>query len=68
MKKTKVFNVRGVEVVVEQEKDGRFIAEIDDLPGCLAYGDTKRDALIEVLALGVSTLKEKVDLAKDCLR
>ena len=39
----------------EQEEDGRWIAEIVDLPGVMAYGSSKTDAEsnVEVMALRV---------------
>jgi predicted RNase H-like HicB family nuclease len=39
----------------EQEVDGRWIAEVPELPGVLAYGDSAADAMskAEVLALRV---------------
>ena len=39
----------------EQEVDGRWIAEVPELPGVLAYGSTSSDAMskAEVLALRV---------------
>ena len=39
----------------EREQDGRWIAEIADLPGVLAYGTTKEEAeaAVEALALRV---------------
>ena len=39
----------------EQEVDGRWIAEVPELPGVLAYGSTYSDAMskAEVLALRV---------------
>ena len=37
----------------EQEADGRWIAEIPDISGVMAYGRTKDEALrnVEILAL-----------------
>lgn len=35
------------EVEGEQEVDGRWIAEITDLPGCMVYGDTEGEAVTE---------------------
>ena len=32
-------------VDVEREQDGRWIAEVSDLPGVLAYGDTRDEAI-----------------------
>jgi predicted RNase H-like HicB family nuclease len=39
----------------EQEVDGRWLAEVPELPGVLAYGDSSADAMAkaEVLALRV---------------
>jgi len=42
-------------IEVEQEADGRWIAEIGDLPGVMAYGVTRDQAIgaVEALALRV---------------
>jgi len=42
-------------VELEQEEDGRWVAEVVELPGVLAYGQTRPEALarVEVLALRV---------------
>ncbi len=42
-------------VELEREDDGRWIAEIPALPGVMAYGETRDEALraVEVLALRV---------------
>jgi predicted RNase H-like HicB family nuclease len=39
----------------EQETDGRWIAEVPELPGVLSYGDSASDAMskAEILALRV---------------
>ncbi len=44
-----------LKVDVEREADGRWIAEIAELPGVLAYGETMSEAQnkVEVLALRV---------------
>jgi predicted RNase H-like HicB family nuclease len=36
---------------IEQEDDGRWIAEAMHAPGAMCYGDTPQDALAKVLAL-----------------
>jgi predicted RNase H-like HicB family nuclease len=40
-----------VETETETEIDGRFIAEIPAIPGAMAYGATKRDAVAKVEAM-----------------
>jgi len=37
----------------DREEDGRWIAEIAELPGVLAYGATRAEAAVEALALRV---------------
>lgn len=48
-------------VKFDREDDGRWIAEIPKLPGAMAYGATKRDALRHVYAIGLRTLADKVE-------
>jgi predicted RNase H-like HicB family nuclease len=42
-------------IETEQEEDGRWIAEVPELPGVMAYGTTRTEAMAkaEVLALRV---------------
>lgn len=48
-------------VEFDREDDGRWIAEIPKLPGVLAYGATKPEALRRVYAIGLRTLADKVE-------
>ena len=48
-------------VEVEQEIDGRWIAEVTDLPGALAYGPSRKDALAHVQALALRVLAERLE-------
>jgi predicted RNA binding protein YcfA (HicA-like mRNA interferase family)/predicted RNase H-like HicB family nuclease len=45
----------------ELEADGRWIAEISELPGVMAYGETKRQAGDKVKALALRVLADKID-------
>jgi len=45
-------------VEIEQEEDGRFLAEVVDLPGVMAYGETADLALAHVQALALRVLAE----------
>jgi predicted RNase H-like HicB family nuclease len=45
----------------EQEEDGRWIAEIPELPGVLAYGATEQEALARVEALGLRVIAERLE-------
>jgi predicted RNase H-like HicB family nuclease len=46
----------------EQETDGRWIAEIPEIPGVLAYGETRMQAGEKVKALALRVLADKMEL------
>ena len=48
----------------EQEADGRWIAEIPELPGVLAYGLTRMQAGAKAKALALRVLAERIESAK----
>jgi predicted RNase H-like HicB family nuclease len=45
----------------EQEEDGRWIAEVRDLPGVLAYGATEAEAIARAEALALRVLADRLD-------
>jgi predicted RNase H-like HicB family nuclease len=44
----------------EQEDDGRWIAEIHELPGVIAYGATKKEAESKVEQLALRVVADKL--------
>jgi len=48
-------------VEVEQEEDGRWIAEVVDLPGALAYGQSPEDARARVQALALRVVADRLE-------
>jgi predicted RNase H-like HicB family nuclease len=48
-------------IEIEREADGRWIAEIPALPGVLAYGATREEAVAHVKALALRVLAEKLE-------
>lgn len=46
---------------IEQEDDGRWIAEITDLPGVMAYGTTPAQASAKAKALALRVLAERME-------
>jgi predicted RNase H-like HicB family nuclease len=48
-------------IEVEQEEDGRIIAEVPDLPGVLAYGQSREEAIARVQALALRVLADRLD-------
>ncbi|MCL4504547.1 MAG: type II toxin-antitoxin system HicB family antitoxin [Chloroflexi bacterium] len=45
----------------EQEEDGRWLAEVLELPGVLAYGSTPNDAVAKVKALGLRVIADRIE-------
>ncbi len=45
----------------ERENDGRWLAEVPELPGVLAYGTTAREAMAKAQALALRVLAECLD-------
>jgi predicted RNase H-like HicB family nuclease len=48
-------------VEFEQEEDGRWIAEVPDLPGVLAYGADRAEAQARVQALALRVVAERLE-------
>lgn len=45
----------------EQEQDGRWIAEVPELPGVLAYGASADEALAKAEVLALRVLAEQLE-------
>jgi len=45
----------------ELEEDGRWIAEVPELPGVLAYGTTQQEAIARAEALGLRAIAERLE-------
>ena len=50
-----------LQIELEQETDGRWLAEVPSLPGVLTYGVTKTDAVARVQALALRVLAERLE-------
>lgn len=48
-------------IEIEQEVDGRWLAEVTDLPGVMAYGVSRPDAVARVQALALRSLAERLE-------
>jgi predicted RNase H-like HicB family nuclease len=52
-------------VETEVETDGRWIAEIPDLPGVLAYGSSEKEAVASAQALALRILADRIEEQKE---
>jgi predicted RNase H-like HicB family nuclease len=48
-------------VEVEQEEDGRWLAEVPELPGVLAYGGTRAEAIDRAEAIALRVLADRIE-------
>ena len=49
------------QIEVEQEVDGRWIAEVMDIPGVMVYGEDKARAIAKAKALALRVLADWVE-------
>lgn len=54
-----IFNIE-----TERETDGRWIAEIADMPGVLAYGESEDAARANAYALALRVIADQVEKSK----
>ena len=47
-------------IELEQEDDGRWLAEVTDLPGVFVYGQSREDAVVRVKALALRVLADRL--------
>jgi len=45
----------------EQEQDGRWLAEVPQLPGVLVYGATAEEAMVKAETLALRVLAERLE-------
>ncbi len=50
---------------IEREADGRWIAEIPEVPGALAYGTTIEEAKAKAYALALYAIADDVETSKE---
>jgi predicted RNase H-like HicB family nuclease len=48
-------------IEVELEDDGRWIAEVKDLPGVMEYGQSREEAVSKVEALALRVIADRLE-------
>ncbi len=48
-------------VEIDRETDGRWIAEIPDLPGVIVYGQSRDEAIARAEALALRVMADRLD-------
>lgn len=52
-----------LDIESEREEDGRWLAEVPQLPGVLAYGSTRDEAIAKAQVLALRVLAERLEHA-----
>jgi predicted RNase H-like HicB family nuclease len=50
-----------LKIEVEREADGRWIADVLDLAGCMTYGKTREEALANVKVLALRVMADRLE-------
>ena len=53
-------------IEIEQEEDGRWIAEVIELAGVMTYGKSPEEATAKVQALALRVLAERLEHGARC--
>ncbi len=48
-------------IEVDREADGRWLTEIPELPGVMAYGSSREEALAKVKALALGVMADRLE-------
>ncbi len=48
----------------EREEDGRWLAEVPELPGVLVYGSSANEAMVRAEVLALRVLAERIELGE----
>ena len=54
-----------MKIEIEREEDGRWIAEIPELPGVMVYGDTRNQAISKAEALALRVLADRLEYEEE---
>ena len=54
-------------IEMEQEEDGRWIAEVPDLSGVMVYGQSRNEVLAKVQALALRVLAERLEHGEEAV-
>jgi predicted RNase H-like HicB family nuclease len=53
--------MKSLSIETELETDGRWIAEIPELPGVMVYGQNQREAVLKAQALALRVIAERLE-------
>ena len=56
-----------MKIEIERETDGRWIAEAPELPGVMAYGSTRDEAIRKAEALALRVIADRLEHGEEVI-
>ena len=53
-----------LQLEIDREDDGRWVAEIPSLPGVMGYGETREEAISKAQALALRVIAERIEFGE----
>jgi len=50
-----------MKIEIEREDDGRWIAEVPDLPGVMVYAGSREEAIVKAQSLALRVIADRLD-------
>jgi predicted RNase H-like HicB family nuclease len=57
--------IEPLRIQIEREADGRFLASVPDLPGVMAYAETKDAAVRKAKAIALQILADMIETGEE---
>ena len=57
----KAGDAKSMTIEIDREEDGRWIAEVPELPGVLCYGTSRDEAIQRAQALALGILADRIE-------
>jgi len=57
--------IEPLQIEIEREEDGRFLASVPELPGVMAYADTEECALRKAKSITLQVLADMVESGEE---
>jgi predicted RNase H-like HicB family nuclease len=57
--------IEPLQVEIEREDEGRYLASVPDLPGVMAYGETEEAALRRAKAIALQVLADMIENSEE---
>jgi predicted RNase H-like HicB family nuclease len=64
-KASDMIEIQPIRVELEREEDGRILASVPDLPGVMAYGAGKEEAVRKVKAIALQVLADMIESGEE---